>query len=342
MDNPALVDVTRGNVIESLHRGRVAIVDTDGKLVCAIGDVDARVFPRSAIKALQALPLVESGAADALDLSDAELSLACASHNGEDVHANSARVMLMKAGLGEDALECGPQWPQRMEDAARLIMADETPCGLHNNCSGKHAGFLGLAKVMGVKTKGYVEASHPVQQEVRLVMEQMTGDKLSEDVCGTDGCSIPTYASPLKSFARAFAAFGTGAGLEPLRADAAERLFNACINEPYMVAGADRFCTRVMEGFRGRVFLKTGAEGVFCASVPELGFGIALKCDDGATRASEVMMATVLEAMLELNDDETVLLDRLVNPPILTRRGAQAGQIRPTGDFLAALKTALS
>jgi len=341
MDNPALVDVIRGSVIESLHRGTVAIVDSAGNLVCSIGNIDARVFPRSAIKALQAIPMVESGAAEALDLTDAELALACASHSGEEVHANAARVMLLKAGLTEDDLECGPQWPRRMEDAARLILADETPCGLHNNCSGKHAGFLGLARVMGVETRGYVEPQHPVQREVRLVMEQLTGDTLSEDVCGTDGCSIPTYASPLKSFARAFAAFGTGEGLEPLRAEAAERLFDACINEPYMVAGADRFCTKVMEGFRGRVFVKTGAEGVFCASIPELGFGVALKCDDGATRASEVMMATVLEAMLELNDDEAALMDGLVNPPVLTRRGIQAGHIKPRQEFLDALKAAL-
>lgn len=338
MTNPALVDVIRGQLTESLHRGSVAVVDTDGKLVCGIGDVEARVFPRSAIKALQALPLVESGAAEALDFSDAELSLACASHNGEEVHANSARVMLMKAGLSEDDLECGPQWPSRMEDAAKLILNDESPCGLHNNCSGKHAGFLGLAKVMGVATKGYVDPGHPVQREVRNVMEQLTGDTVSEDVCGIDGCSIPTYASPLTSFARAFAAFGTGEGLEPLRQEAAQRIYDACINEPYMVAGADRFCTKVMEGFRGRVFVKTGAEGVFCASIPELGYGVALKCDDGATRAAEVMMATVLEVMLDLDDEETRLIDRLVNPPVLTRRGAEAGFIKPRDAFLAALK----
>ena len=341
MDNPALVDVTRGNLTESLHRGSLAIVDTAGKLVCGIGDVEARVFPRSAIKALQALPLVESGAAEALDLTDAELSLACASHNGEEVHANSARVMLMKAGLTEDALECGPQWPKRMEDAAKLILADEEPCGLHNNCSGKHAGFLGLAKVMGVETKGYVNPGHAVQREVRSVMEQMTGDTLTEDVCGIDGCSVPTYASPLQNFARAFAAFGTGEGLDPLRAEAAERIYDACINEPYMVAGADRFCTRVMEGFKGRVFVKTGAEGVFCASIPEFGFGVALKCEDGATRSAEVMMATVLEVMLELNEDEAALLDALVNPPVLTRLGVQAGQVRPREEFLSLLKAAL-
>ncbi|WP_305984206.1 asparaginase [Roseibium sp. MMSF_3544] len=341
MDNPALVDVTRGSLTESTHRGSVAIVDANGRLVCGIGDIEARVFPRSAIKALQALPLVESGAADALDLSDAELSLACASHNGEEIHANAARVMLMKAGLTEDDLECGPQWPKRMEDAAKLILADEVPCGLHNNCSGKHAGFLGLAKTMGVATRGYVEPGHPVQREVRLAIEQMTGDTLTDDVCGIDGCSVPTYASPLRNFAKAFAVFGSGEGLEPLRADAARQIYDACINEPYMVAGAGRFCTQVMDGFKGRVFVKTGAEGVFCAAIPELGFGIALKCDDGATRAAEVTMATVLEAVLDLNEDEAELLDKLVNPPVLTRRGTQAGHIRPREEFLSTLKTSL-
>ena len=249
--------------------------------------------------------------------------------------------MLMKAGLSEDDLECGPQWPKRMEDAAKLILADEVPCGLHNNCSGKHAGFLALAKTMGVETRGYIGPDHPVQQEVRLAMEQLTGDTLTEDVCGTDGCSIPTYASPLRRFAKAFAAFGTGEGLEPLRADAARQIYDACINEPYMVAGAGRFCTLVMEAFHGRVFVKTGAEGVFCAAIPELGFGVALKCDDGATRAAEVMMATVLEVLLDLDEDEAALLDSLVNPPVLTRRGTQAGHVRPREEFLSALRADL-
>lgn len=340
MDNPTLVEVTRGSLVESRHRGSVSIFDADGKSVLSIGDTSARVFPRSAIKALQALPLVESGAADALDYDDAELALACASHSGEEVHARSARVMLMKAGLTEDALECGPQWPKRMEDAAKLIQDDEQPCALHNNCSGKHAGFLGLARAMGVETRGYVKAEHPVQQEIKLVMEQMTGDKLTADVCGTDGCSIPTYATALERFALAFARFGTGEGLEEERSKATERLYEACVNEPYMVAGTDRFCTRIMQTFRGRVFVKTGAEGVFCAAVPELGYGIALKCDDGATRASEVMMATVLQGLLDLNDEEAKVLHKDVRPDILTRLDVVAGQVRPTEDFLAKVKQA--
>ncbi|WP_430512982.1 asparaginase [Pannonibacter phragmitetus] len=342
MSNPVLVEVTRGQMTESRHRGAIAIFDANGDPVLRIGDTGARVFPRSAIKALQALPLIESGAADALGYEAPELALACSSHNGEERHVNAARVMLIKAGLDEDALECGSQWPSRLEDVASLVRADETPCALHNNCSGKHAGFLGLAKAMGLKTKGYVDIDHPVQQEIRLVLESMTGDSLTADVCGTDGCSIPTYASPLDGFARAFAAFGTGEGLEPKRAEAAQRLFRACVENPFMVAGTGRFCTRAMEGLRQRVFVKTGAEGVFCAAIPELGLGIALKCDDGASRASEVMMAAVLEAFLDLNDDEARLLADLRQPVLKSRRDAEVGLIRPSQDFLTDLRRAAS
>ncbi|ADZ71417.1 asparaginase [Polymorphum gilvum] len=342
MANPVLVEVTRGALVESRHRGALAIVDAAGRPVLRIGDVAARVFPRSAIKALQALPLVESGAADALDLDAAELALACSSHNGEPVHVNAARVMLIKAGLDEDALECGPQWPARMEDVAALCRADEEPCQLHNNCSGKHAGFLGLARAMGVPTRGYVLPDHPVQREIRAVLEAMTGDTLTADVCGTDGCSIPTYASPLEGFARAFAAFGTGEGLEPLRAAAARRLYDACVSEPFMVAGTDRFCTKAMQAFDGRVFVKTGAEGVFCAALPDLGYGIALKCDDGAGRAAEVTMAAVLEALLDLDDDERTALDALARPELTNRRGLRVGAIRPSAELLSLLRQAAS
>ncbi|MBS8258654.1 asparaginase [Roseibium polysiphoniae] len=342
MTNPVTVEVTRGKLVESRHRGSLAVVDDSGELVCAIGDADARVFPRSAIKVLQALPLVESGAADALDFDNAELALCCASHNGEGVHVKSARVMLIKAGLSEDDLECGSQWPKRLEDIADLVRADEEPGALYNNCSGKHAGFLGLAKVLGAPTKGYVLPDHPVQQEIKATVEEFTGEALTADVCGTDGCSIPTYASPLKGIARAFAVFGTGKDLEPNRAQACERLYEACVNEPFMVAGTERFCTDIMAAFKGRVFVKFGAEGVFCASIPEKGLGVALKCDDGGTRGAETMMGAVLEVLLDKSEEEAKALDAYVNPPIRTRVGFEAGEVRPSETFLSALKDALA
>ncbi|GGE95539.1 asparaginase [Stappia taiwanensis] len=338
MDNPVLVEVLRGETVESRHRGTLAVVDADGALVAGIGGVAAPVFPRSAVKALQALPLVESGAADALDLSPAELALACASHNGEQVHVNAARVMLMKAGLDESALECGSHWPKRMQDVAHLHQIDESPCPLHNNCSGKHAGFLGLARTLGVPTQGYVEPDHPVQQEVRAALEEISGVSLTHAARGTDGCSIPTYAMPLDALALAFARFGTGAGLSPLRAEAAERLYDACVEAPFMVAGTERFCTDVMELFGGRVFVKTGAEGVFAAALPELGFGVALKCEDGGTRASQVMMAAVLEALLDLDEDERKGLEPWLRPRLDNWNGRVVGAVRPVAEAFAPLR----
>ncbi|WP_349360015.1 asparaginase [Stappia sp.] len=336
--NPVLVEVTRGGAVESRHRGAIAVVDAAGAPLATVGDVTAPVFPRSAVKALQALPLLESGAAEALDLSDAELALACASHNGEAIHVNAARVMLMKAGLDEDALECGSQWPRRMQDVARLHRADAHPGPLHNNCSGKHAGFLGLARTLGVPTRGYVEPDHPVQREVRIALEEMTGAALDHAPCGIDGCSIPTYAVPLDRLARAFACFGTGEGLAPLRAEAADRLYHACTAHPEMVAGTERFCTEVMRAFAGRVFVKTGAEGVFVASIPERGLGVALKCDDGATRAAETMMAETLARLLALSDDEASALAHWRRPQLSNWVGRSVGEIRPVDAAFAGLE----
>lgn len=341
MDNPVLVEVFRGAAVESRHRGAVSVVDAAGRPLVALGDVARPVFPRSAVKAFQALPLVESGAADALDLAPAELALACSSHNGEEVHVNAARVMLLKAGLDEGALECGSHWPKRMQDVADLHRADASPCPLHNNCSGKHAGFLGLARTLGVATRGYVEPDHPVQQEVRAAIEGMVGLSLGEAVRGTDGCSIPTHAVPLDRLAGGFARFGTGEGLEPLRADAAARLFEACVDHPFMVAGTGRFCSDVMAGLHGRVFVKTGAEGVFVASIPEKGLGVALKCEDGATRAAEAMMAAVIEAAIELDEDERAAIAPWRDQPLVNWTGREVGAVRPVESAFAGLRRAL-
>ncbi|WP_068317935.1 asparaginase [Polycladidibacter hongkongensis] len=338
MSNPVLVEVIRGNSVESRHRGAIAIVDETGATVHAIGDVSASVFPRSAVKALQAIPLIESGAAEALDFDEAELALACSSHNGEQIHANTARGMLRKAGLDESALLCGVQWPKHMQDQFELVKTDQSPCPLHNNCSGKHAGFLAMAKTLGIPTENYVDYDHPVQRELRQVVEEMTGGILGHDNCGLDGCSIPTYAIELQKTAHAFAKFGTGAGLAPLRAEACEQLYEACVNEPYMVAGRDRFCTSVMDLFKGRAFLKTGAEGVFCASLPELGFGVALKCDDGGTRGAEAMMAGVLAGLLKLDNKEHNGLKPWLSQPLHNFSKRHVGDVRVVDDVMRQLQ----
>ncbi|MGB9367363.1 MAG: asparaginase, partial [Xanthobacteraceae bacterium] len=204
------------------------------------------------------------------------------------------------------------------------------PSALHNNCSGKHAGFLCVACAAGVEPRGYVSAEHAVQHEVCGALEGLTGVGLSSDQCGIDGCSIPTWAVPLTALAHAFARFGTGQGLAPERAKAATRIRAACAAQPYYVAGTGRFCTEIMKQFGARVLAKTGAEGVFCGVLPELGLGIALKCDDGATRAAEVVMAATIARFLPMAKEERGALDRFLRPTLRNWNGIEVGGLRPS------------
>jgi L-asparaginase II len=329
VSNPVLVEVTRGSAVESRHRGAAVVADARGGVLLALGDVEAPVFPRSAVKALQALPLIESGAADRYGLSDAELALACASHSGEPVHVETAAGMLAKAGLDAGCLECGAHWPSG--EAAGRALAGRAPTQLHNNCSGKHAGFLCLACHEGVDPAGYVRPEHPVQEHVRASLEAATGVRHDARNRGVDGCSIPTYAVPLAALARAFAGFGTGEGLEPGRAAAAARLRRAAAAHPDMVAGGVRFDTRIMGALGERAFTKTGAEGVYCAALPEVGLGIAVKCDDGAGRAAEAVMARLIARHLPLVGAQADTVAGAARPTLRNWNGVVVGEARTVG-----------
>jgi L-asparaginase II len=333
MRNPELVEVTRGNLVESRHRGAVVVMDADGATVLSLGDAGQPVYPRSAVKPLQALPLVESGAADRYGFGDEELALACASHGGEPAHVEVAGRMLARAGLDGASLECGAHWPSHQASTQALAREVGAPSALHNNCSGKHAGFCCVACAAGVDPRGYVAAGHPVQREVRAAIEGLTGVGVEEDQCGIDGCSIPTWAVPLSALAYAFARFGTGQGLGPERRKAAARIRAAVAAQPYFVAGTGRFCTAVMQLFGARVLAKTGAEGVFCGALPEFGLGIAIKCEDGAARAAEVMMAATIARFLPLNDAERGGLERFLRPTLRNWNGIDVGGLRPAGEI---------
>ena len=295
----------------------------------AVGDIAAPVFPRSAIKALQAIALVESGAADRYGFGDEDLALACASHSGEPAHIAGVARMLAKTGLDVSALRCGAHWPIS-QSAAYALARTDTPSALHNNCSGKHAGFLCLACAMGADTAEYFRPQHPVQREVRAVLENFTGAVLGEDVCAIDGCSVPTWAMPLQNLAHGFAKFATGHGLAPARAAAAARLRQACAAKPWFVAGTGRFCTEIMELFGERAFVKTGAEGVYCGALPRLGLGIAIKCDDGAARAAQAVMAATIARFLPLDAAERAALAPLMQPVLRNWNGFEVGAIRVT------------
>lgn len=335
MDNPVLVEVTRGGRVESRHSGAFVIMDGGGHVVAASGDIDRPVFPRSAVKAIQALPLIESGAADAFAFEDADLALACASHSGEPGHVERAASMLARAGLSEADLECGSHWAADPAVLIEQARAMERPNQLHNNCSGKHAGFLCTCRHLGFATKGYAAAGHAEQRLIAETMSAVTGAAHDADNAAIDGCAIPTYAVPLTALAHGFARMATGEGLEPVRAAAARRLIAACMAEPWFMAGTGRFDTRIMQAAPGRVFAKIGAEGVYCAALPELGLAVALKADDGAERAAETMLAAVLAYAAAGRDG--ALADRLeafAHRPVLNRNGETVGEIRPAAPLV--------
>ncbi len=344
--NPVLVEALRGSAVESAHRGAIAVVDADGALYASLGEIDRPVFPRSAVKVLQALPLVASGAAERLGLTDAELALACASHNGEFRHADTAAGMLAKAGLDVDALECGTHWPYLDTTVHELAAAGRRPDALNNNCSGKHAGFLCLACALhgggsGLRgwARGYVEPQHPVMREVTAALQAATGTDLAGAPRGIDGCSIPTFAIPLRALALAFARVGSGVGLSLEHARAAARLRRAVAAAPYMVAGSGRYDTRVMERLGERVFCKVGAEGVYCAALPGRGLGVAIKVDDGNTaRAAEVVMAAAIEALVGLDADEAAFMRSCSDVELHNWNGRSVGRLRATEVLRSALR----
>ncbi len=325
--NPVLVEVSRGDMVESRHRGAVAVARADGELLLALGDVTRPVYPRSAVKLLQAVPLVESGAADAFGLDEVELAVACASHSGDRIHVEAARSLLAKAGLDESQLACGAHWPIGDGATRELLKAGKQPTPIYNNCSGKHAGMLATAVHLGLALKGYEKPDHPVQKAIARVLSETCGVALQEDAMGIDGCSVPTYALPLAALAQGFARIATGQGLSPQRAKAVRRLMQACFAAPVLVAGEGRFDTAVMRALAPNCFVKGGAEGVHCAALPELGLGIALKIDDGAKRGTEYALATVLAALLP--EARAALRDRIAGE-IETLRGARAGRIAPS------------
>jgi len=327
--NPLLVEVTRGSQVESRHRAAVAVVDTAGKVVLSAGDIDVPVYGRSAIKSLQAIALVESGAADAFDVSEPELALACASHSGEPRHVEAVTAWLARIGLSPADLECGPQLPGYEPALIALLASGAEATAAHNNCSGKHSGFLTLARHLGVPTKGYINYEHPVQQRILGVLESMTGLDLGGAPRGIDGCGIPVIGVPLGNMALAMARLGASDDQPEARQDACRRLRRAVAAHPFMVAGSGRFDTRVMALTGEKAFIKTGAEGVYCAALPDLGLGVAVKVDDGAGRAAEIIMARLLAHFGILGAAETEKLGGLFTVPVTNRAGRPVGEIRP-------------
>ncbi|ETX28498.1 asparaginase [Roseivivax isoporae] len=332
-----LVEVWRGSLLESVHCGHVAISDARGEVVEAWGDPDATIFPRSSAKMIQALPLVASGAAARAGLSDAQLALSCGSHQGAPVHVDAVSRWLAALGLREEALRCGPEASRDKALRLQMIRDQEAPTQLHNNCSGKHAGFLTLARHLEAGPE-YVDPDHPVQRACLEAFETVT-DRTSPGF-GIDGCSAPNWATPLAALARAMAVFATAHTRDDVLSQAAARLTRAMQAHPVEVAGEGRACTLMMRAARERLSLKTGAEGVFAAILPDRGLGIALKIADGATRASECAIAAIL-VRLGVLDAAHPDVARFLNAELTNRRGLAVGDVRPVTGLAASASQSL-
>jgi L-asparaginase II len=331
MSKSVVIEVTRGPLVESRHEGIAAIVQPDGTVVASWGDIDSLILPRSANKPIQAMAFVESGAVERFGLGDEHIALACASHSGEKRHVETVQAWLAKVGLSESDLECGTHAPRLQGTIEELARAGRMPTPAFNNCSGKHTGFLTTAVQYGEPTKDYIKYNHPVQRRLREVMTDLCGTDANAFPYGTDGCGIPTLATPLKSLARAMASMADPSRLSDKHAEAAGRIRAAISAEPFMMAGTGRFCTRINAALPGVAQIKTGAEGVFCGMLPTLGFGVAIKMWDGAARAAEVAMATLLGHLGVLPAGQR---EEIMHPPVKNVVGLLVGEMRPAKSWL--------
>ncbi|MVO99248.1 asparaginase [Paenibacillus lutrae] len=321
--------VDRGPITESIHRGHIAVVNNEGRLLHSLGDPQAVTFARSTAKLIQALPVLESGAASDFGLSDQEIALICASHNGEPAHVQTARSLLAKAGADPGDLQCGAHFPFHRPTAKRMKEEGEAPTPLHNNCSGKHAGMLTLAAKLGQSADNYMSPDHPVQREMLLAVADMAGLAPEDIPLGTDGCGVPVFGLAIDRLALAYARLGKPYGLPAARTEACGRIIGAIRREPAYLAGEDRFDTQLIEATGGRIIGKMGAEGLFALTVPEESLGLVLKIEDGAQRA---LYCAVLEALNQLGllrPSELKALAAFREPKVTNWRGTEVGVIRP-------------
>ena len=327
-DNPVLLRHRRGEHVESVHRGSWVMVDASGTVLDGVGAFDEPFYTRSAIKSLQALPLFDTGAVERYSLEDDELALALASHNGEACHTDVVLRVLDKLSLGTEHLLCGPQVPDD-SPTRRALLAGGTPPGpLHNNCSGKHAGFLALASQLDLDPATYIEPESEGQRLVRGVLAEFTDLEESNLTYGVDGCSAPTYRLPLTSLATAFARMSNPEGLSETRRSHCRRLTDAVAKHPVLIAGTrKRLCTDLSRVTEGRLFPKIGAEGVYAVGIRGADRAVAVKLDDGAFRGVNAFVPALLHRLGFLSDGEIEALGPWGDLTSRNRAGRNVGRI---------------
>lgn len=324
-----LVSVERGQLIESIHRGDIAIVNANGEVISSVGDIDKVVFARSSMKPLQTIPIIETGAADHYQFDDGDLALACASHNGEKQHTERAATILGRLGLQVANLQCGTHPPRRQEAYEELIKSGGDVTPIHNNCSGKHSGMLATAKHMNESVDDYYKIEHPVQQRILSVISELTDVPEEAIEIGIDGCGVPVHGVPLRNLALGFARMADPSGMKESRQQSIRRVTNAMMNAPEMVGGTSRFCTDFMKQMNGKMFGKAGAEGVYCVGVPNSGIGIAVKIEDGNARATNAVIMEILSQMGLIDEKEAESLESYHRPALLNARKEKVGMLKP-------------
>lgn len=330
-----LVEVRRGGLTESRHRGHVIAVEPDGRIRAQLGARETVTYLRSSAKPHQAIPLLTSGAADRFKFDEREIALACASHNGEPIHTEVAASMLRKIGLDSEALKCGVHEPYSPDAARELREKGELPNVLHNNCSGKHAGMLALALHLGAPTENYDAPGNPVQQAIADVVAQFSDVPIEDIAVGTDGCGVPVFGITVKAMALMYARLvSPPSEFDASTRDACARIVSAMSSHPELIGGTrDRLDTEIMRAAKGRVISKVGAEGVYtCGILPcddwPRGLGLALKIEDGDDhRARPTVVIESLRQLGILNDGSLEAVSRYAFFPVRNRRGDVVGEV---------------
>lgn len=328
MEVEKLVEVTRGELVESVHSGVVVVVDKNMKVVARVGNPGSLTFIRSAAKPIQAIPVVESGAAECFNLDNEDIALITASHSGEMEHIRIMNKIMEKISLPKEALQCGTHWPLNKKSAKDLIKQGNKPDVYHCTCSGKHAGMLVLCKYMGWDLDEYYLPDHPVQNMMCEAISDFAQVNKDEIIIAVDGCGVPVFALTIENMAKIYARFGADEGFSEQRKKACKRIKEAMVEYPFLVAGTKRLATDLMQATKGKVVAKDGAEGVFCAAVPSQGLGFACKISDGSSRALGPVVINVLDQMGMLTKDEKKALINHSKVLIKNYRGENIGEIR--------------
>ena len=324
-----MIEIWRGEMIESYHNGHAIVIDGDGNILAEWGDPKTMIYPRSSIKMAQSLPSVESGAFKTFGLGLKEIALSCASHQGSSEHTKVLFNWLRHLGLDEHSLMCGIHPPLSVSERIVLGLKGEVPSQIHNNCSGKHCGFLTLSKKLKTDPE-YINIDHPVQKAILSTIQELTEEKLEK--FGIDGCSAPNYACSLKGLSLAMSKFAKPKKNGRIRNESMLQILEAMMKFPYLVAGKGRACSELIAELNEAAVVKTGAEGVYTAIVPKLGVGIALKICDGSSRASEAAITTLL-IRLGLLEKNSPAAKKRVFSSIENWRGIKTGFIQPTASF---------